>query len=68
MTASLVCLTDKGFSIGKPYPSDANVEIAYADQGYTDEAAQEQAQDRCLELVVVKHAQAKKGFVLLPRR
>lgn len=45
-----------------------NVDIAYVDQGYTGEAAQEQAQDFCMQLVVVKHAEAKKGFVLLPRR
>src|SRR5436305_10827306 len=45
-----------------------NVEIAYADQGYTGDAAQEQAQDHCMQLVVVKHTEAKKGFVLLPKR
>jgi transposase len=45
-----------------------NVDIAYVDQGYTGEAAQEQAQDFCMQLVVVKHTEAKKGFVLLPRR
>ena len=45
-----------------------NVDIAYADQGYTGESAQEQAQDFCMQLVVVKHTEAKKGFVLLPKR
>lgn len=45
-----------------------NVDIADVDQGYTGEAAQEQAQDFCMQLVVVRHTQAKKGFVLLPRR
>ena len=45
-----------------------NVEVAYADQGYTGEAAQEQAQSHCMQLVVVKHTEAKKGFVLLPKR
>jgi transposase len=45
-----------------------NVDIAYVDQGYTGESAQEQAQDHCMQLVVVKHTEAKKGFVLLPRR
>jgi transposase len=45
-----------------------NVDIAYVDQGYTGDAAQEQAQDFCMQLVVVKHTEAKKGFVLLPRR
>ena len=45
-----------------------NVEIAYVDQGYTGKVTQEQAHDHCMELVVVKHTEAKKGFVLLPRR
>ena len=45
-----------------------NVEVAYVDQGYTGESAQEQAQDHCMQLVVVKHTEARKGFVLLPRR
>src|SRR5687768_4681085 len=48
--------------------TNLNVEIAYVDQGYTGEAAAEQAQDFCMELMVVKHTEAKKGFVLLPRR
>ena len=45
-----------------------NVELVYADQGYTGESAQEQAQDHGMQLVVIKHTEAKKGFVLLPRR
>jgi transposase len=45
-----------------------NVELAYVDQGYTGESVQQQAQDHGMELVVVKHTEAKKGFVLLPRR
>lgn len=48
--------------------TDLNVEIAYVDQRYTGEAAAEQAQDFCMELVVAKHTEANKGFVLLPRR
>lgn len=44
------------------------VEVAFVDQGYTGESAQTQAQDYGMELVVVKHAEAKKGFILLPRR
>jgi transposase len=44
------------------------VEVAFVDQGYTGEAAQTQAQEHGMELLVVKHAEAKKGFVLLPRR
>ncbi len=45
-----------------------NIEVAFADQGYTGENAQEQAQDHGVQLVVVKHTEPKKGFVLLPRR
>lgn len=44
------------------------VELAYVDQGYTGEAAAEQAQAHGIRLEVVKLADAKRGFVLLPRR
>ncbi len=44
------------------------VEVAFVDQGYTGEAAVEQAAAHGIRLEVVKHAEAKKGFVLLPRR
>lgn len=44
------------------------VELAYVDQGYTGEQAQADAQAHGIQLEVVKLAQAKKGFVLLPRR
>jgi transposase len=44
------------------------VEIAYVDQGYTGDNAAEQASDHGIRLEVVKHTEAKKGFVLLPRR
>ncbi len=45
-----------------------SVDIAYVDQGYTGENAAEQAQKHGIELIVVKLQEAKKGFVLLPRR
>ena len=45
-----------------------NVELAFVDQGYTGEAAAQAAQQHGLQLEVVSLAQAKKGFVLLPRR
>jgi transposase len=45
-----------------------HVEIAYVDQGYTGEAAAAAAEQHGIELEVVKHTQAKRGFVLLPRR
>jgi transposase len=44
------------------------VEVAFVDQGYTGSAAAEQAEEGGIRLEVVKHAEAKKGFVLLPRR
>jgi len=44
------------------------VEVAFVDQGYTGEAAAEAAAIEGVELIVVKHIEAKRGFVLLPRR
>jgi transposase len=44
------------------------VEVAFVDQGYTGEATAEGAAGSGIRLEVVKHAEAKKGFVLLPRR
>jgi len=44
------------------------VEIAFVDQGYTGENAAQQASAHGIKLEVVKHTEAKKGFVLLPRR
>jgi len=45
-----------------------SVELAYVDQGYTGERAAEAAQKQTIELSVVKLPEAKRGFVLLPRR
>jgi transposase len=44
------------------------VELAWADQGYTGEQPRQDAMAYCIELQVVKLAEAKKGFVLLPKR
>jgi transposase len=44
------------------------VEIAYVDQGYTGEEAAADAQAHGIRLEVVKHTEAKRGFILLPRR
>jgi transposase len=44
------------------------VEVAYVDQGYTGETAEQAAKEHGIKLSVVKLAEAKKGFVLLPRR
>lgn len=43
------------------------VEAAFVGQGYTGDAAAGQAQASGIRLEVVKHTEAKKGFVLLPR-
>lgn len=44
------------------------VEVAFADQGYTGEDAEQAAAEEGIRLEVVKLPEAKKGFVLLPRR
>jgi transposase len=45
-----------------------NVTLAYVDQGYTGEKAAAAARAQGIELQVVKLPEAKRGFVLLPRR
>ena len=45
-----------------------SVELAYVDQGYTGADAGIAAADEGIDLEVVKPAEAKCGFVLLPRR
>jgi transposase len=45
-----------------------HVELAYVDQGYTGQAAEEAAACYGIQLEVIKHTEAKRGFVLLPRR
>jgi transposase len=44
------------------------VEVAFVDQGYTGEDAAEAAGAHGIRLAVVKLPEAKRGFVLLPRR
>ena len=44
------------------------VELIYVDQGYTGEKPADAASQHGIELCVVKLAEAKKGFVLLPKR
>jgi transposase len=44
------------------------VEVAFVDQGYTGAKAAQDAQAQHMRLEVVKLPEAKKGFVLLPRR
>ena len=45
-----------------------NVELAYVDQGYTGEQPAQAATEHGLRREVVKHHEAKRGFILLPRR
>jgi transposase len=46
----------------------APVQIAFVDQGYTGDDAAQAAAEQGVDLVVVKLPQAKRGFVLLPKR
>ena len=48
--------------------TDNRVEIAYVDQGYTGAEPAAEAAQRGVELVVVRLPQARRGFVLLPKR
>ena len=45
-----------------------SVQIAFVDQGYTGEQPAEAAQEQGIQLEVVRLPEAKRGFVLLPRR
>lgn len=45
-----------------------SVELAFVDQGYTGDQAAEDAAKHGIQLEVIKLPEAKKGFVLLPRR
>ena len=45
-----------------------SVELVWADQGYTGRDPADDAAAHGIELEIVKHTGAKKGFVLLPRR
>lgn len=45
-----------------------SVEVAFVDQGYTGERAAQDAAAEGIRLEVVKLEEAKRGFVLLPRR
>jgi transposase len=44
------------------------ITLAYVDQGYTGDQPAADAQAHGIQLEVVKHTEAKRGFVLLPRR
>lgn len=44
------------------------VKAAFVDQGYTGDKPMAAAAQKGIELLVVKHPKAKRGFALLPRR
>ena len=48
--------------------TENSVEIAFVDQGYTGDRAAQAAAQNGIDLVVVKLPEAKKGFILLPKR
>jgi transposase len=48
--------------------SGEQVQVAFVDQGYTGETPAAAAAQHGMRLEVVKHPEAKRGFVLLPRR
>jgi transposase len=48
--------------------TDQAVEVAFVDQGYTGDEPAQAAQVEGLRLEVIKLPEAKKGFILLPRR
>lgn len=45
-----------------------HVEVMFADQGYTGENVQDDANWNTIDLIVVKRPEAVRGFVLLPKR
>ena len=45
-----------------------SVDLAYVDQGYTGERAEKAAKTHDIALEGIKLPDAKKGFVILPRR
>jgi transposase len=53
-----------------PFSSDSasTCNVAFTDQGYTGKEPAQAALDEGIRLQVIKLAEAKKGFVLLPRR
>jgi len=48
--------------------TNGHVEIAFADAGYTGEPAAQAAAEHGIQLQIVKLSEAKRGFVLLPKR
>ena len=45
-----------------------SVKVAFVDQGYTGDKPKQAAAKQGIQLIVVKPSDAKRGFVLVPRR
>ena len=58
----------KELAAGVQKVTQQSVKVAFVDQGYTGDQAKQDAKASGIELIVVKLAEAKKGFVLLPKR
>src|SRR5215218_1027783 len=58
----------KGAKVHLAVDTPGHVEIAFVDQGYTGDKPAAAACEHGIDLEVVKAAEAKRGFVLLPRR
>jgi transposase len=58
----------RGVGSGRPGSNRRVGGVAYVDQGYTGERATEEAEAHGMRLEVVKHEEAKRGFVLLAHR
>lgn len=58
----------KELAAGVQEVTQQSVKVAFVDQGYTGDQAVEDAKTSGIELIVVKLQEAKKGFVLLPKR
>lgn len=58
----------KELAIAIQEATGASVKLAYVDQGYTGEEPAQAAAIHGIRLEVIKHPEAKRGFVLLPRR
>jgi transposase len=48
--------------------TEQSIEVAFVDQGYTGKQPEQVAAEHSIQLIVVKLPDAKRGFVLLPRR
>ena len=61
-----MCIRDRAEAVQKA--TGETVEVAFVDQGYTGDDAARAAEEQGIRLEIVKLPEAKRGFVLLPRR